>query len=57
MVNHYRYTVEAYTSTKRWSISAHDTLSRAIRYAVGRSRKCRGTVKIYNGDDLIWQRG
>ena len=52
-----KYTVKAYTSPKHWSICAHDTMEQAVRYAMRRIRKLHGTVKIYNCDELIWQRG
>ena len=53
----YSYTVDAYTAEKRWAISAYPTRELAIRYAMRRIRQRHGTVKVYNGDNLIWQRG
>lgn len=56
-MNPYSYTVDTYTSGKRWSISSHSTRAAAVRYAMRRVRRSRGTVKVYVNDTLIWQRG
>jgi hypothetical protein len=57
MTHPYKYTVDACTSEKRWSISSHSTRAAAIRYAMKRIRRRHGTVKVYVNNTLIWKRG